>query len=96
MTEIKHEPYAYRVRHKGDERWALSTYDPRLNLNGTVNAEIEAEPLYLGTPTVVAAEDTLLALKDLLAMVREHPALQGREYVGLGIRVTNAIAKGGH
>lgn len=35
--------------------------------------------------------ELLGALKELLALVKATPALQGREHVGLGIRVTNAI-----
>jgi hypothetical protein len=41
------EVVAYRVRHKGDERWALTFTDPRVTPSGAVNDEIKAEPLYL-------------------------------------------------
>jgi hypothetical protein len=42
---------------------------------------------------IAAAPDLLAALDALRAAVKDHPALQGREYVGLGIQVNNAIAK---
>jgi hypothetical protein len=31
------------------------------------------------------------ALRDIVNMLREHPAMQGREYIGLGIAANNAL-----
>lgn len=42
---------------------------------------------------IAAAPDLLAALEALRDAVKDHPAMQGREYVGLGIQVNNAIAK---
>lgn len=45
-------------------------------------------------PTLTPLEQELLeALRALLAAVKDNPTMQGREYVGLGIQVNNAISK---
>jgi hypothetical protein len=42
---------------------------------------------------IAAAPELLDALKALRAAVADHPAMQGRQFVSLGIQVNNAIAK---
>lgn len=42
-----------------------------------------------------AAPDLLEALKALRDAVKDHPAMQGREYIGLGIQVNDALKKAG-
>lgn len=49
--------------------------------------------LEANTRLIAAAPELLEALKAMLALVKDHPDFQGRQHIGLGIQVTNAIAK---
>jgi hypothetical protein len=42
---------------------------------------------------IAAAPELLDALKAMLALVKDHPDFQGRDHIGLGIQVNNAIDK---
>lgn len=58
------------------------SYSPRGKARNEANARL-----------ISAAPDLLSALTALRDAVKDHPDFQKREFVGVGIQVTNAIAK---
>lgn len=48
LDEVDREgnPVAWRVRHRGDTNWVLSTYDPTISPDGQTVPDIESEPLF--------------------------------------------------
>lgn len=97
MMNDEREPAGYRARHVGDERWMFCAYDPRKNVDGSVNPDIEAEPLFAGAASAAAC-DLRDALAEVIKALRQDAPgtpLNNHKYVQLGIQASNALAKAG-
>lgn len=91
-TKTAHTPGPWII--EADKHGILVLADGAgLSISVTIPGRRPSDEDRANAALIAAAPDLLAALQELLAEVKKIPAMNGRDFNGLGIRVNNAIAK---